>query len=85
MGAVKRVRPKVMTICVIVAGLVPILWSQGAGADVMKRIATPMAGGVVTSGIMELAIYPIIFYLSRSHRLPKGEPFTGFHHLRETS
>ena len=84
-GAVKRVRPKVMTICVIVAGLVPILWSQGAGADVMKRIATPMVGGVVTSGIMELAIYPIIFYLWRSHRLPKGGPFTGFHHLRETS
>jgi Cu(I)/Ag(I) efflux system membrane protein CusA/SilA len=85
MGAVKRVRPKVMTICVIVAGLVPILWSQGAGADVMKRIATPMVGGVVTSGIMELAIYPIIFFLWRSRRLPKGEPFTGFHHLKETS
>lgn len=84
-GAVKRVRPKVMTICVIVAGLVPILWSQGAGADVMKRIATPMVGGVVTSGIMELAIYPIIFFLWRSRRLPKGGPFTGFHHLRETS
>jgi len=84
-GAVKRVRPKVMTICVIVAGLMPILWSQGAGADVMKRIATPMVGGVVTSGIMELAIYPIIFYLWRSHRLPTGGPFTGFHHLRETS
>ena len=85
MGAVKRVRPKVMTICVIVAGLVPILWSQGAGADVMKRIATPMVGGVVTSGIMELAIYPIIFFLWRSRRLPKGAPFTGFHHLKETS
>ena len=84
-GAVKRVRPKVMTICVIVAGLLPILWSQGAGADVMKRIATPMVGGVVTSGIMELAIYPIIFFLWRSRRLPKGAPFTGFHHLRETS
>ncbi len=84
-GAVKRVRPKAMTICVIVAGLLPILWSQGAGADVMKRIATPMVGGVVTSGIMELAIYPIIFYLWRSRGLPKGEPFTGFHHLKETS
>ena len=84
-GAVKRVRPKVMTICVIVAGLVPILWSQGAGADVMKRIATPMVGGVVTSGIMELAIYPIIFFLWRSRSLPKGAPFTGFQHLKETS
>lgn len=82
-GAVKRVRPKVMTISVIVAGLLPILWSHGAGADVMKRIATPMVGGVITSGIMELAIYPIIFYLWRCRRLPKAGPFTGFHHLRE--
>jgi len=84
-GAVKRVRPKVMTIAVIVAGLLPILWSHGAGADVMKRIATPMVGGVVTSGLMELAIYPVIFYLWRARRLPKGEKFTGFHHLKETS
>ncbi len=82
-GAVKRVRPKVMTICVIVAGLAPILWSHGTGADVMKRIATPMVGGVVTSGIMELAIYPIIFYLWRCRHLPKGGPFTGFHHLKD--
>lgn len=82
-GAVKRVRPKIMTISVIVAGLLPILWSTGAGADVMKRIATPMVGGVVTSGIMELAIYPIIFYLWRSRRLPKAGKFTGFHHLKE--
>jgi len=84
-GAVKRVRPKVMTICAIVAGLLPILWSNGTGSDVMKRIATPMVGGVITSGIMELAIYPIIYYLWRSRRLPKGGPFTGFHHLREAS
>ncbi|MGP8246433.1 MAG: efflux RND transporter permease subunit [Bryobacteraceae bacterium] len=84
-GAVKRVRPKVMTICVIVAGLLPILWSNGTGADVMKRIATPMVGGVVTSGVMELAIYPIIYYLWRSRRLPSSGPFTGFHHLKETS
>ncbi len=84
-GAVKRVRPKIMTISVIVAGLVPILWSQGAGADVMKRIATPMVGGVVTSGIMELAIYPIIFYLWRSRGLPKAGPFAGFHHWKEKS
>ncbi len=82
-GAVKRVRPKVMTICVIVAGLLPILWSHGTGADVMKRIAAPMVGGVVTSGVMELAIYPIIFYLWRAHRIPKGEKFGGFHHHKE--
>jgi Cu(I)/Ag(I) efflux system membrane protein CusA/SilA len=82
-GAVKRVRPKVMTISVIIAGLLPILWSTGTGADVMKRIATPMVGGVVTSGIMELLIYPIIFYLWRAQPLPKSGPFKGFHHLRE--
>src|SRR5438552_17936170 len=61
-GAVKLVRPKAMTAAVIIAGLLPILWSHGAGADVMKRIATPMIGGVVTSTIMELAVYPAIFY-----------------------
>ena len=82
-GAVKRVRPKIMTISVIIAGLLPILWSHGTGADVMKRIATPMVGGVVTSGIMELAIYPIIFYLWKARRLPQAGKFTGFHHLKE--
>jgi Cu(I)/Ag(I) efflux system membrane protein CusA/SilA len=65
-GAVKRVRPKAMTACVIIAGLAPILWSHGAGADVMKRIATPMVGGVITSTIMELAVYPAIYFLWRS-------------------
>jgi len=69
-GAVKRVRPKAMTACVIIAGLAPILWSHGAGADVMKRIATPMVGGVVTSTIMELLVYPAIFFLWRSRSLP---------------
>jgi len=68
-GAVKRVRPKAMTAAVIIGGLAPILWSHGAGADVMKRIATPMIGGVVTSTVMELAVYPAIFYLWRSRRL----------------
>ncbi len=68
-GAVKRVRPKAMTACVIIAGLAPILWSHGTGADVMKRIATPMVGGVVTSTIMELMVYPAIYYLWRSHAI----------------
>jgi Cu(I)/Ag(I) efflux system membrane protein CusA/SilA len=68
-GAVKRVRPKAMTAAVIIAGLLPILWSHGAGADVMKRIATPMIGGVITSTVMELAVYPAIFFLWRSRRL----------------
>ena len=71
-GAVKRVRPKAMTAAVIIAGLLPILWSHGAGADVMKRIATPMIGGIVTSTIMELLVYPAIYYLWRARTLPKG-------------
>ena len=70
-GAVKRVRPKAMTACVIIAGLAPILWSHGAGADVMKRIATPMVGGVITSTILELAVYPAIYFLWRSRGLPQ--------------
>jgi Cu(I)/Ag(I) efflux system membrane protein CusA/SilA len=68
-GAVKRVRPKAMTASVIIAGLAPILWSHGAGADVMKRIATPMIGGVITSTAMELLVYPAVFYLWRSQAL----------------
>lgn len=65
-GAVRRVRPKIMTAAVILAGLLPILWSDGAGADVMKRIAAPMVGGVVTSVLMELAVYPVLFLLWKS-------------------
>jgi len=68
-GAVKRVRPKVMTAAVIIGGLLPILWSHGAGADVMKRIATPMVGGIVTSTIMELLVFPAIYFIWRSRAL----------------
>ncbi len=62
-GAVKRIRPKIMTVSVILAGLVPIMFSSGTGADVMKRIAAPMIGGVVTSTILELIIYPAIYVI----------------------
>ncbi|HKW29266.1 MAG TPA: efflux RND transporter permease subunit [Verrucomicrobiae bacterium] len=68
-GAVRRVRPKAMTAAVIIAGLLPIMWSNGSGADVMKRIATPMIGGVVTSVIMELVVFPAVYYLWRSRNL----------------
>ena len=61
-GAVKRVRPKVMTVACAFFGLVPIMWSTGAGADVMKRIAAPMIGGLFTSFLMELLVYPAIYY-----------------------
>ncbi len=61
-GAVQRVRPKIMTAGTVFVGLLPILWSQGVGADVMKRIATPMVGGVFTSVVLELAVYPVIYF-----------------------
>ncbi len=60
-GAVKRLRPKVMTVSCMLFGLLPIMWSTGSGADVMKRIAAPMLGGIITSFIMELVVYPPIF------------------------
>jgi Cu(I)/Ag(I) efflux system membrane protein CusA/SilA len=82
-GAVKRIRPKIMTICVIIAGLLPIMWSHGAGADVMKRIAAPMVGGVVTSGIMELLVYPVIFFLWRSRGLDPSMTPTAEEELEE--
>src|SRR5437773_3925461 len=72
-GAVGRVRPKIMTVCAIFFGLLPIMWSPAmqAGADVMKRIATPMIGGVVTSAILELLIYPVIYVIWRRRELPE--------------
>ncbi len=60
-GAVKRLRPKVMTVSCMLFGLLPIMWSEGSGADVMKRIAAPMLGGIITSFLMELVVYPPIF------------------------
>ena len=72
-GAVKRVRPKLMTVGVILAGLVPIMFSHGAGADVMKRIAAPMVGGVITSEILELTVYPAIYLLWKRRELPGAE------------
>lgn len=70
-GAVKRIRPKIMTVSVILAGLVPVMFSHGAGSDVMKRIAAPMVGGVVTSTMLELIIYPAVFMIWRSRQLKK--------------
>ena len=70
-GAVKRVRPKLMTVGVILAGLVPIMFSHGAGADVMKRIAAPMIGGVITSEILELTVYPAIYFLWKERDLKR--------------
>jgi Cu(I)/Ag(I) efflux system membrane protein CusA/SilA len=68
-GAVRRVRPKIMTASVIIAGLLPIMWSHGTGSDVMKRIAAPMVGGVVTSVLMELLVYPAVYFLWKKRNI----------------
>lgn len=72
-GAVKRIRPKMMTVAAASMGLMPIMWSVGAGADLMKRVAAPMVGGLFTSFLMELLVYPAIYLLWRSRQL-KPEP-----------
>jgi len=68
-GAVKRVRPKAMTVCAAMLGLLPIMWSTGTGSDLMKRIAAPMVGGLVTSFIMELLVYPPVYFLWRRRQM----------------
>ena len=68
-GAVTRLRPKIMTASVIMGGLIPIMWSHGTGADVMKRIATPMVGGMVSSVVLVLGVYPAIYYIWKGWRL----------------
>jgi copper/silver efflux system protein len=70
-GAVKRIRPKTMTVAAAFIGLVPLLWAAGTGADVMRRLAAPMLGGLLTSFLMELLIYPIIFYLAKGIKLTR--------------
>ena len=69
-GAVKRIRPIAMTIATDVFGLLPIMWSAGAGADVMKRIAAPLVGGVVTSGAVVLLLFPVAFYMWKGRSYP---------------
>ena len=69
-GAVKRVRPKAMTVFAAMLGLLPIMWSTGTGADLMKRIAAPMIGGLATSFVMELLVYPAVYLLWRRRQLP---------------
>ena len=71
-GAVKRVRPKAMTVCAAFLGLLPIMWSTGTGADLMKRIAAPMVGGLVTSFLLELLVYPAVYFLWRRGQAQHG-------------
>jgi len=69
-GAVKRVRPKLMTVMAAFMGLLPIMWSHGTGADMMKRIAAPMVGGLITSFLLELLVYPVIYFVWKRRALP---------------
>jgi Cu/Ag efflux pump CusA len=68
-GAVKRVRPKMMTVMAAMMGLMPIMWSMGAGSDVMKRVAAPMVGGLATSFLLELLVYPAVYLLWKQRDL----------------
>ena len=63
-----RVRPVAMTVAVIIAGLIPIMWSEGTGAEVMQRIAAPMIGGMVTATLLSMFVIPAAFYLMRRGR-----------------
>ncbi|SDI12452.1 efflux RND transporter permease subunit [Propionivibrio dicarboxylicus] len=71
-GAVERVRPKMMTVVAIMAGLLPILWGSGTGSEVMSRIAAPMVGGMISSTVLTLAVIPAIYALVKSWRLRRG-------------
>lgn len=74
-GAAKRLRPKFMTFATICIGLLPLMWSTGTGSEVMKRIAAPMAGGILTSFLLELLVYPAVYELWRRRSLPRqGHP-----------
>lgn len=70
-GAVDRVRPKMMTVITIMAGLLPILWGTGTGSEVMKRIVAPMVGGMISSTILTLIVIPVIYYLWKSHAIKR--------------
>ncbi|TNF07161.1 MAG: efflux RND transporter permease subunit, partial [Pseudomonadales bacterium] len=70
-GAVQRVRPKAMTVAVIIAGLLPILWGSGTGSEIMSRIAAPMVGGMVTAPLLSLFVLPAAYALMRRRHAPK--------------
>jgi len=77
-GAARRIRPKLMTVVAMTAGLLPLLWSSGTGADVMKRIAAPMVGGLASSFALELLVYPALFAIWKRHSLREAsEPHVG--------
>jgi Cu(I)/Ag(I) efflux system membrane protein CusA/SilA len=75
-GAVERVRPKMMTVVAIMAGLLPIMWSSGTGSEIMQRIAVPMIGGMISSTLLTLIVIPAVFGILKGFGLP-GDPEGG--------
>lgn len=73
-GAVMRVRPKAMTVAVIVAGLLPIMFGQGAGSEVMRSIAAPMVGGMITAPLLSMLVIPVVYRILERYRLRAGRP-----------
>jgi Cu(I)/Ag(I) efflux system membrane protein CusA/SilA len=73
-GAALRVRPKAMTVAVIIAGLLPIMWGSGSGSEVMRRIAAPMVGGMITAPLLSMFVIPVAYLLIRRSRQPREIP-----------
>jgi Cu(I)/Ag(I) efflux system membrane protein CusA/SilA len=76
-GAVMRVRPKVMTVTAIIGGLLPILWGHGTGASVMKRIAAPMVGGMLSATVLTLVVIPVIYFIWQGRAVSRVEAGEG--------
>jgi Cu(I)/Ag(I) efflux system membrane protein CusA/SilA len=72
-GTIRRLRPKIMTVSTMAAGLLPLLWAEGPGAEIMRRVAAPMLGGIVTSAFLTLEVLPVLYTLWRSRQLARAQ------------
>jgi Cu(I)/Ag(I) efflux system membrane protein CusA/SilA len=72
-GTVRRLRPKLMTIATMAAGLLPLMWSEGSGAEIMRRVAAPMLGGLVTSAFLTLEVLPVLYTIWRTKQLLRAQ------------
>jgi Cu(I)/Ag(I) efflux system membrane protein CusA/SilA len=72
-GTVRRLRPKIMTVTTMAASLLPLLWAEGAGAEIMKRVAAPMLGGLATSALLTLEVLPVIYTIWRAAQLRRSQ------------
>src|SRR4029079_7833398 len=83
-GTVRRLRPKVMTIVTMAAALLPLLWAQGAGAEIMRRVAAPMLGGLITSAFLTLEVIPVLYTIWRTHQLSAARDAVRTREVAET-